>query len=111
MKYTVSVGPFSLVDSRGSPVEDSGLLLYNGGTVCGGSFFKDEAVAVCRALGYDVNGAEYDKLYEELEIQSTLQVGIYDIDCTDSQMWDECEYETGSDGQECDCVFLTCDGE
>ena len=50
-----STAPFTLVDRTGAPARagDSGLLLYNGATVCDDSFSTFSADAICREMGFD----------------------------------------------------------
>ena len=43
---------FELVDENGEEMGDGyGLLLYNGGTVCGDGFTDTTATAICRTMG------------------------------------------------------------
>ena len=102
-----------MVDEKGKIVQDSGLLLWNGGLVCSTSFYTNEAVAICRELGFNVNGAKAYNLDGSWKIQRKLQVKMHSVDCTESKDWEDCEFKGRLHKKKCRTshVHLTCDGE
>ena len=110
----ISAKRFTLIDQNGNEVQESGLLLYNGGAVCAEGFYTNEAVAVCRKLGYNVNGAKRSSIggAYRWDIQDTLRVTMHDVDCTDSMEWSTCEFRGKMGKSKCrnTHVYLTCDG-
>ena len=83
-----------------------GLLIYNGGTVCGNGFNYFSAHVICQMM--DFIGSDGWRSGEFLPIQNGYQITLDDVDCTRGD-WSSCSYRT--DGHDCghqDDVFLTC---
>ena len=91
---TILEGQFQIVDSNGNPgYQGLGLLLYNGGTVCGnnGYFNSYAATSICRVLGY-LYYSTYDTGYRDT-IQDNYQITLDDVYCSSSNyLWKYCSY-------------------
>jgi hypothetical protein len=98
---------FTLVDSRGNLVVDQlGLLLYKGGTVCDDSFDMNAADAICKVMGY--TDAVTWTVEENFDIQSNYKINLDDVQCTDPE-WKSCSYtETYTNCGHSEDVFLSC---
>ena len=110
-KYKFSVAPrFTLVNSAGVAITGSerGLLLYNGGTVCDDGFEELEAGAVCKELGHG-EAVRWEPAYQYPEYQSSLQITLDNVVCTESS-WDTCTFQETHNCKHAEDVFLTCSG-
>ena len=87
------------------------MLLYHGGAVCSYPFDTNEAVAICRELGYNTSGAVYQGLDDFWDIEDSLEFTLLDVECTDSMNWSDCDYTYGSGRCYYGHVHLTCDGK
>ena len=89
--------------------EELGLLLYNGGTVCGDIFDKTAADAFCRRLGYI--SARSWTFEEGFAIQNNFDIKLSNLNCKNSD-WGSCTFseEPLSCAHEND-VFLSCSSE
>lgn len=102
---------FRLLNSDGSEImrgDNSGLLSYNGGTVCDDGFDSSAANVICRELGFQ-SAISWRSSYE-YEYQGNLPISLDDINCPYSaDMINECSYNA----ERHDCshnedIFLTC---
>ena len=97
---------FTIVDESGHRGDNSGLLLYNGGTVCDDYFDENSAAAICTILGFE--SGESSWLSGQLwAIQNDYNILLDDVRCLDT-FWLSCTFsETHNCGHSED-VFLTC---
>ena len=104
-----SEGQFKLVDSSGSEItspEVEGLLIYNGGTVCGHDFDYYSAHAICKQMGFD--RSEKWRSGDFFSIQNGYQFTLDDVRCNTGN-WSYCCYRTnGHDCSHQEDVLLTC---
>ena len=98
---------FTLVNSNGGAarVEELGLLLYNGGTVCDDDFDDNAAEAICVELGFE--GALRWTNENSFTIQSNYDINLDEVHC-ESDSWDSCEFATTHDCSHSEDVFLMC---
>ncbi|KAL5268377.1 hypothetical protein ACHWQZ_G002293 [Mnemiopsis leidyi] len=101
---------FEIVDEEGIAVlyGRTGLLLYNGGTVCDDYFNEKTADIICRQMGYRgiaswFSGRNYN-------IQNNLDITLDDISCN-GNTWDSCTFETTSNCGHSEDVFISCKSE
>ena len=102
---------FDIVELVGQRVVgggSSGLLLYNGGTVCDDGFDKNAADAICSHLGY------YNTTWSEWsvgniwDIQNGYNITLDNVICKNNS-WSSCTYDTkSSDCTHAEDVFLSC---
>jgi len=108
---------FRLIDEDGNSVSEetiTGLLLWNGRTVCDDGFDMNAALAICREMGYRSadSWTSPDENSDGLEfsyIRFDYFIGMNDVNC-DSNTWDSCSHV--QDGHE-QCnhdedVYLSC---
>ena len=98
-----------MVDSNGNSIGAGvlGLLMNNGGTVCGDSFNTNSANAICRKMGYPgywrwTSGVKWS-------IQSSLEITLDDVKCRGLE-WSSCSFTSTTDCTHSKDVFLQCDG-
>ena len=102
-----------LIDKNGDYINNSviqtGLLLFNGRTICNTNFDSHAADAFCKELGYPLGAIGWTSDISFAAIQSRLSVGAGYVICGDSATWDSCAYHENSHGCSHDQdVFLTC---
>ena len=85
-----------------------GLLLYNGGTVCGDGFSDNSADAICRLLGYF--GHFSWSIGSKWEIQSNYEIKLSDIQCSIGD-WTTCSFSTTQNCDHSEDIFLACTGK
>ena len=106
------------MNSVGEDVEtgDIGLLLYNGGTVCGTgfSFSNNAANAICREMGqpratiWKSSVLEVSLYYWEFgSYAQSLDITLDDVRCRESK-WDTCSYSTTHNCHHGEDVYLAC---
>ena len=105
----IEFSEFSVVDSNGNSIGAGvlGLLMNNGGTVCGDSFNTNSANAICRKMGYP--GYWRWTSGDKWSIQSTLQITLVDVRCSRG-LWSFCSFASTNNCGHNDDVFLQCDG-
>ena len=98
---------FSLINSIGHTVGAGfyGLLLSNGGTVCGDNFDDNSADAVCREMGHSGHAEWTSGSY--FPIQSDLEIKLDEVRCSSSE-WDSCTFTFSHDCDHNNDVFLEC---
>ena len=98
-----------MVRSSGSQITSpgvEGLLIYNGGTVCGHGFNYFSAHAICKLMGFE--RSERWRNGDHFSIQDGYQISLDDVVCSSAD-WSSCSYRT--DGHNCEHnedIFLTC---
>ncbi|XP_063689478.1 deleted in malignant brain tumors 1 protein-like [Bolinopsis microptera] len=99
---------FSLVDTNGHIVGSGilGLLIFDGGTVCGHYFTDYSADAICRKMGY--NGQMFWTSGRKWDIQSTYDITMDDVICSSGE-WSSCSYSLSHNCGNYEDVFLQCD--
>ena len=97
---------FSIVDQNGVDGGTSGLLLYNGGTVCDNGFDSNAANAICSHLGYSFNGSIWTSEYK-WGVQTEYAITLDEVICT-THSWSSCLYSQSHDCFHGEDVFLTC---
>ena len=100
------------MDQNGNEVlvEDrvEGLLLNNGGTVCGNGFTDNSAEAICREMGY-FGGRSWRNSNQLSAYQDSLDITLNGVECG-SKDWSSCTYYFGSNCTHREDVFLECEG-
>ena len=91
--------------------EVEGLLLYNGGTVCGFvSFYDGAANAICKEMGFDDARSWRTGIDMSYSEQTKYPISLAQVVCSEPH-WSSCFYST-SPGWQCDRhfkdVFLVC---
>ncbi|KAL5253613.1 hypothetical protein ACHWQZ_G013415 [Mnemiopsis leidyi] len=97
---------FTLVDEEGTETGNSGLLLYNGGTVCDDYFDQNAADAICSWMGFDSRGSKWTTL-EAWSIKSDYEITLDDVRCS-SASWSNCTYSRSHNCGHSEDVFLAC---
>ena len=97
---------FAIVDENKNPGSNSGLLLYNGGTVCDDSFNDNSAGAICRVLGFESGESEW-KSGSLWEIQSDYEITLDDVRCQEGS-WTSCTFSETHNCAHREDVFLSC---
>ena len=99
---------FTMVNSEGINVtqgNQSGLLLYKGGTVCDHSFSNNAAEAICKLMNFtsavEWNSGAY------FEIQSNYDIKLDDVECNSTE-WESCSYSEIDNCGHSEDVFLSC---
>ena len=85
---------------------NSGLLLANGGTVCDDSFDNNSAAAICREMGFSVEGVSWT-FGNKWGIQKSYLIKLDQVECS-STYWSSCSYDTNHDCYHSEDVHLTC---
>ena len=112
---------FKIVNHRGDETSaGSGLVLFNGGTVCDDDFNDDAAAAICKKMGYDGSHADWSVLKKDdgstygtfaWSIQNTYDIKLDELDCSGPN-WKECTFSHEShDCRHYEDVFLSCNGK
>ena len=100
---------FDLVDEYGNSIEDddgiTGLLIYNGGTVCNDYFGDSEAVVICREMGYHHASSWNSGSF--FNVQNVLDIKLDDVNCK-GWSWSTCRYRSSHNCDHSEDVFLTC---
>ena len=103
----VSSGPnFRIVDQYGENTDHSGLLLYNGGTVCNDRFNQNAANAICSLLGYAASDSSWVSEYRWYQ-QNQYSITLDDVNCQTSS-WSTCTFSESPNCRHSEDVFLTC---
>ena len=103
---------FRLINEKGGPVgpKETGLLLYNGGTVCNDGFSDDSANAICREMGYsgstkwDSGGPHYEAFKNYTRV---FDITLDEVRCNNND-WSSCSYLTSHNCGHSEDVFLAC---
>ena len=100
---------FTLVDRYGNELdelEDLGLLLYRGGTVCDDHFNDTAADAICKEMNY--GSAISWTTYEDVGyFQTRCAITLDDVRCP-STRWESCTFTEWDNCQHSEDVFLSC---
>ena len=106
---------FKLVDRHGHTMsgrsKEFGLVLYNGGTVCGDHFEWKAAHSICKQLGY-AKAQKYKKGLNFGNVQLSKAITLDDVIC-DHTEWKFCSFLTYHAYSQTNCshnkdVFLRC---
>ena len=99
---------FTMVNSEGINVtqgNQSGLLLYKGGTVCDDYFSNNAAEAICKLMNF-TSAVEWDN-GTYFNIQSNYDIKLDDVECN-STVWESCSYSEEHNCEHSEDVFLSC---
>ena len=83
----------------------TGLLLYNGGTVCDDLFNETTADIICRQMGYLGSASWFSGI--NYEFQQDLDIAMDDVQCNDDT-WSSCTFESTSNCNHGEDVFISC---
>ena len=100
-------GTFDLLSNE--TVQGHSLLLYNGGTVCDDSFDNNAATAICREMGYTDALGWTSGSYWSAQDNYEYDISLDEVQC-DSGEWEDCSFQTETDCQHYEDVFLSCGG-
>ena len=99
---------FSIVDQQGHPGVNTGLLLYNGGTVCDDLFSDNAAQAICLVLGFQPGGgSSWSSGDFQWEIQESYDIRLDDVNCSEGK-WESCQYNEIDNCKHIEDVFISC---
>ncbi|KAL5272032.1 hypothetical protein ACHWQZ_G000289 [Mnemiopsis leidyi] len=99
---------FTMVNSEGINVtqgNQSGLLLYKGGTVCDDYFSNNAAEAICKLMNF-TSAVEWDN-GTYFNIQSNYDIKLDDVKCSSTE-WESCSYSEEHNCGHSEDVFLSC---
>ena len=100
-----------MVDSNGNTIAADqlvGLLINDGGTVCGDGFTDNSADAICRKMGFP-NGHTSWSNGNNWSIQSSFEITLDECVCSSGD-WSSCSYLFSHDCSLSEDVFLQCRG-
>lgn len=100
-----------LLDERRETIDSSntgqtGLLLHNGQTVCDDHFNSKIIDIICQEMGY--SGAISGMIGLGFDIRYNYDIGMDQVNCTDSDTWESCTHEEDHDCDHSEDVYLTC---
>ena len=100
---------FELVSHGRDVPSGSGLLLYNGGTVCSHKFSANNAQAICsEIMGYEVSHADIAWMSgEKWHEQNSYEVKMGNLKCS-WHIWSYCSFHEYPECSHEDDIFLTC---
>ena len=99
---------FTLVNEKGAMTGNSGLLIYNGGTVCDDYFDQNAADAICSWMGIKHSCSKWTSK-SAWHIQPDYEITLDDVRCSHAA-WSSCTFSKTHDCQHSEDVFLTCSG-
>ena len=99
---------FRIVDENGNDVQEdeTGLLLYKGGTVCDDDFDNNAAITICTKMGFPSSkGRAFGFSFD---LQRSLDIKLDDVQCIDDHEWSSCSYRESHNCNHNEDVFLIC---
>ena len=94
------------MNEEGEDGGNSGLLIYNGGTVCDDYFDQNAADAICSLMGFASSGSEWNSS-SSWSIQSEYKIFLDDVECSNAS-WASCDYSESHNCGHSEDVFLSC---
>ena len=98
---------FRVLDRFGNAIKNgsTGLLTFNGGTVCDDGFGYTEANAICIEMGFaGFSGWKNGYFYS---LQDSLEINLDEVDCHNED-WSSCSYSEDHNCEHSEDVFISC---